>query len=101
MTEFIFAINATMPIVFMVVVGYFLKRIGLIDPTLAKAMNKLVFRVFLPAMLFLNVYKIESFADIDFTFVFYTLIATVILFVIAIPTVMLMTRENPKHSHPL
>ena len=98
MTEFIFAINATMPIVLMVVVGYFLKRIGLVDTTLAKAMNKLVFRVFLPAMLFLNVYKIESFADIDFTFVWYTLIATVILFLVAIPTVMVMTKENPKRG---
>ena len=98
MTDILFAINATAPIVLMVVVGYFLKRIGLLDPSLGKALNKLVFRVFLPAMLFLNMYKIQSFADIDFTFVWYTLGATVILFAIAIPTVRMMTKENPKRG---
>lgn len=98
MSDILFAINATAPIVLIVLVGYFLKRVGLIDPTLAKAMNKLVFRVFLPAMLFLNMYKIESFADIDFTYVWYTLISTVILFLIAIPVVMAITKENPKRG---
>jgi predicted permease len=49
-------------------------------------------------MLFLNMYKIESFADIDFTFVWYTLGATVILFAVAIPSVMAMTKENPKRG---
>lgn len=98
MSDIIFAINATAPIVLMVLVGYFLKRIGLLEASVGKALNKLVFRVFLPAMLFLNMYKIESFADIDFTFVWYTLAATVILFGIAIPTVSFMTKENPKRG---
>ena len=98
MSDILFAINATAPIVLTVLVGYFLKRIGLLDATLGKAMNKLVFRVFLPAMLFLNMYKIESLADIDFTFVWYTLGATLVLFLVAIPTVSLMTKENPKRG---
>ena len=98
MSDILFAINATAPIVLMVLVGYFLKRIGMLDATLGKAINKLVFRVFLPAMLFLNMYKIESFAHIDFTFVWYTLAATLILFCVAVPTVSLMTKENPKRG---
>ena len=96
MSDILFAINATAPIVLMVLVGYFLKRIGMLDATLGKAINKLVFRVFLPAMLFLNMYKIESFAHIDFTFVWYTLAATLVLFCVAVPTVSFMTKENPK-----
>lgn len=98
MTDIVFAINATAPIVLMVVVGYFLKKIGLIDCSIAKALNKLVFKVFLPAMLFLNMYKIESFSDVNFNFVWYTIIATVILFAIALPVVCLMTKENPKRG---
>ena len=98
MTDIVFAINATAPIVLMVVVGYFLKKIGLIDSSIAKSLNKLVFKVFLPAMLFLNMYKIESFADVNFNFVWYTIIATVILFAIALPVVCFMTNENPKRG---
>ena len=98
MSDILFAINATAPIVLMVVVGYFLKKLGLLEASVGKALNKLVFRVFLPAMLFLNMYKIESLADIDFTFVWYTMGATVLLFAVAIPTVSLMTKENPKRG---
>ena len=98
MSDIVFALNATLPIVLMVCVGYFLKRIGMLDGTLAKAMNKLVFRVFLPTMLFLNMYKIESLARVNFTFVWYTLVATVVLFLIAIPSVMAMSPENDKRG---
>ena len=98
MSDIVFALNATLPIVLMVCVGYFLKRIGMLDGTLAKAMNKLVFRVFLPTMLFLNMYKIESLARVNFTFVWYTLVATVVLFLIAIPSVMAMSPDNDKRG---
>ena len=69
MSDIVFAINATAPIVLMVAIGYFLKKTGMLDAVVGRTLNKLVFRVFLPAMLFLNVYKIESFSDIDFSFV--------------------------------
>ena len=55
MDSFLFAVNAVSPIIVTVAIGYLLKKGGLINGSLAKAMNKLVFRVFLPVMLFLNV----------------------------------------------
>lgn len=98
MVDFLFAVNATAPIVLMVAVGYFLKRIGMLDAGVAKVLNKLVFRVFLPCMLFLNMYKIESLSDVDFSFVRYTIIATVVLFIVAIVCVYFFTKENPKRG---
>ena len=98
MSDLIFAINATGPIVLTVVVGYYLKRLGMLDGNVARVLNKLVFRVFLPAMLFLNMYKIESLADVDFGFVWYTVIATVVLFCAAFGAVLLFTKENPKRG---
>lgn len=98
MSDFLFAVNATAPIVIMVAIGYFLKRIGMLDGTVAKTLNKLVFRVFLPCMLFLNMYKIESLANVDFTFVWYTIIATLVLFIGAVLAVTFFTKENPKRG---
>ena len=98
MSELLFALNATSPMVIMVLIGYFLKRIGMLDGDVAKKLNKIVFRVFLPAMLFLNMYKIESLADVDFLFVWYTIASTVLLFIIAIFVVRAFTPENPKRG---
>lgn len=98
MNELLFAVNATVPICLMVLIGYFAKRIGLLSQTLAGSINKLVFRLFLPAMLFLNVYKIESFADIDFTFVWYAIIATLVFFLLGLFAVLAFTKENAKRG---
>ena len=98
MNELLFAVNATVPICLMVLIGYFLKRIGLLQKELAGSINKLVFRLFLPAMLFLNVYKIESFSDIDFTFVWYAIAATLVFFFLGLLAVLCFTKENAKRG---
>lgn len=98
MSDLIFVINAILPIILMIVVGYFLKRIKLLEEDVAKKLNTLVFRVFLPIMLFLNVYKIQSFSEIDFVFVWYAIGVTVLLFLIGIPVMGLLFKDNRQRS---
>ncbi len=98
MSDIIFAINAVLPIILMIVVGYFLKKIGLLQEDTAKKLNTLVFRIFLPVMLFLNVYKINNLADIDFTFVFYAVGITVLLFLIGVPVMHVLFKDNRQRS---
>lgn len=93
MDSFMFAFNAVMPIVLMVAIGYILKKVGLMRADFAKAANKLVFRVFLPAMLFLNVYKIEDIRDMQFGFMLYGAGGLVVIFLLAIPAVLLVTKK--------
>ncbi len=94
MDELIFAFNSVAPIIFTVIVGYLLKRIGLMDADLSKKANKLVFRVFLPAMLFRNIYSIESMSSVRLGYVFYSLAALLIIFGLAVPGVMLLTKKK-------
>ena len=92
MDSFIFAINAVAPIIAMVAIGYILKKIGFMTPDFAKAANKLVFRLFLPCMLFLNVYRIEDLGGMDFGYVAYVLIAVLIIFAVTLPLTLAVTR---------
>ncbi len=87
MNSFIFAANATLPIVLMVALGYFIKRIGLITKDVGKILNNIVFRVLLPAMLFLNIYNISDIGNINLEFVVYGIGVTVAIFLIFIPIV--------------
>ena len=84
MSSLIFAIEAVAPIILMVAIGYVLKKKGFLTVDMSKVLNKLVFRVFLPVMLFLNVYKIESLVRIEFDYILYALIATAAIFALAI-----------------
>lgn len=98
MEDLIFALNAVLPIILMIVVGYLLKKIKLLEENTAKKLNTLVFRVFLPIMLFLNVYKIQNFNEIDFTFVFYAIGITIVLFLVGIPIMHVLFKDNRQRS---
>lgn len=98
MEDIIFAFNAVLPIILMIVIGYILKKINLIEDEMAKKLNTLVFKLFLPAMLFLNVYKIQSFAEIDFSFVIFAVGITVSLFLVGIPVMHIFFKENRQRS---
>ena len=91
MDSLIFALTAVAPIVLMIMIGFALKKCGFIRPDFVKAGNKLVFRVFLPAMLFLNVYKIDSIGGIDPGYILYAVIAQIVIFLVGLPIVIAST----------
>ena len=95
MNPFLFSLNAILPIILLVSLGYFLRRIGLLVPSSANLLNKLVFHIFLPVLLFLNVYKIENIGGVDFFYIGYAMLAVFVIFLVAIPTVGVITR-SPK-----
>ncbi len=98
MESLIFALEAVLPIVIMVALGYGIKRIGFVKADFAKIVNKLVFRIFLPTMLFLNVYKMESIGSVEPGYMFYGVIATVALFLLSIPVVMVITQRGDRRG---
>ncbi len=98
MESLIFAANAVLPIVLTVAFGYILKRIGFMNESFARTANKLCFRVFLPTMLFLNVYKIENIGGIETWYILYTVIAVLFLFLIAFPIVTAATGHKERRG---
>lgn len=98
MDSFLFALNAVAPIVLMVAIGYLLKKFGFMSAEFAKAANKLVFRLFLPSMLFLNVYKIDDLGNMDFGFMLYGAGGLVVIFLLSIPAVLLATKKPERRG---
>ncbi len=95
----LFAVNAVLPLVLTVMVGYVLKRMHLMDDAFAKTANKAVFKVFLPCMLFLNIYGIDlASTTIDPAYMVYVAVAVLIAFAVALVTVPLVTRDKAKQA---
>lgn len=89
-----FAINVIFPIILPIVLGYFLKRIGFFTEDWLKKGNKLVFKICIPCLMFINIYNIESFSEINWTVVVYTEIITLILYLLGIIVVKLTIPDN-------
>lgn len=94
----VFSANAVLPIVLLIALGYLLKRIGMLTTPFLDVGNKLTFRVLIPVMLFLNVYNINSFSEINFWFVLYGVAAVIVIFLIGIPIYCAFTKDPAKRG---
>lgn len=92
-TILITAVNAVVPIVLMIALGYFLRQKGFFGSDFLKQGNKLVFKLCLPSMLFVNVYSIGSLADIQWDIVLYGSAALCIIFLLGIGIALLTTQD--------
>ncbi len=79
---FLFSFNAVMPILLMMALGYFLRIVKFADEAFFKKANTLVFKVFLPILLFVNVYEIESLSNVNWPAAVYAEIMIFVIFVI-------------------
>lgn len=94
----LFSANAVLPIVIVIALGYVLKRVGMLTKPFLDVGNKLTFRVLIPAMLFFNVYNINSFSDINFWFVLYGMAAVIVIFLVGIPIYCAFTKDPAKRG---
>lgn len=91
---FMYAINAVMPIILLIILGYVLKVIGFFGSDFLKAANKTVFRVCLPCLLFYNVYNISDLGAIRWDVVWYCLIIIAVLFALGLLTVVFFIKDK-------
>lgn len=94
MNNLIFSLNATMPLFIMMALGYILKRKKFIDDKSAATMNRLVFKVFLPALLFADLAKENFFAIWDGKLVLFCLVVTLISIALATVLSLVLTRDK-------
>lgn len=80
MDNFIFSLEATMPVFLVMVVGYFLRRIGMLNEAFCAVANKYVFKVALPLLLFKDIAETDLRTDFNLTFVLYCMIVTTVMF---------------------
>lgn len=97
MENLIFSLNAVAPIILLIAVGMLLKRLGVGD-NFWNVANKLVFKLFLPALLFYNVYGISDFASINWAFVLYAVVAIVVVFALAMALVPLFVKDDARRG---
>lgn len=80
MDSFLYSLNATVPIFLVMIVGWVIKKIGIIDDHFANVANKYVFKVSLPVLLFKDLSEADFTTQFDLKFVLYCMIVTTVMF---------------------
>lgn len=76
MDNFIFSINATLPIFLTMILGLFFRKIGVFDDAFTNKMNSFVFKFALPALLFEDLWEENFYQAWDGGFVLFCFCAT-------------------------
>ncbi len=76
----VFSLNATIPLFLVMVVGYFCRRIGLLNEEFCKVCNKFNFKVTLPVLLFKDLFESDIHQKFDIKYVLFCAIVTSIAF---------------------
>ena len=94
MENFIYSINVTMPIFLVMVIGYILKQIGMLNDNFVTVANKFNFKVTLPFMLFKDIAGVDIKAVFDIKYVLFCAIVSTICFWVVWGTAKFLVRDK-------
>ena len=80
MSDFLFSINVTLPIFLVMVIGWVLHQIGMLDEHFVMVANRFNFKVTLPFMLFRDIASVDIWEVFDLKFVLFCAIVSTICF---------------------
>ncbi|MGL4344771.1 MAG: AEC family transporter [Cellulosilyticaceae bacterium] len=84
MENLMFSLNATIPIFLLMVIGYFLRRLGMFEDTFAHKLNGFVFKVGLPVLVFKELSTADFYATWDTLFVVFCFGASLLSILVAL-----------------
>ena len=95
MENLIFSLNATVPVFAMIVLGMFFKKIGIIDDVFASRMNKFVFLIPLPVLLFKDLAALDFKTIWDTKFVLFCFFITILsILIVTLLSFLLKNKQN-------
>ncbi len=98
MENFIFSFNVLLPILIEIAIGFLFKQLKLIDSATAKGTNKIVFKLFLPVMLFNNLYTAKLSDAFNPKLIVFALVAVIITVALLCVTVPLFEKDKTKRG---
>lgn len=98
MENLILSVNVVLPLFLLMVAGYFTKQIKLYDMKSHAVMNKLVFKVFLPVLLFKNIYTTSLETEINGRVFLFTVISVLLMFGLLFAVIPLLEKDNRRRG---
>ena len=90
--------EAIAPIFLLMLLGYILKSLKITDKKGFDTINKFVFNVFLPVLLFYNIYKTKTAQVFDLKLIIFTVVCVIAIFILGYAAVFALTKDNSKRG---
>ncbi|MBC5997107.1 AEC family transporter [Romboutsia ilealis] len=98
MENFILSFNVVTPLFLIMSLGYYLKYIKLLDKQTLNVMNSVCFKIFLPILLFFNIYQSDVKSSFNINLIIFSVSSIVILFIILCFLIPKIEKDNKKRG---
>ena len=98
MENLILSFNIVLPIFLILSLGYILKKLKILDELTTKNMNSVNFKVFLPLLLFYNVYKTDLSVVFNPKLLIFSIISVILVFLLLFIIIPLLEKDNRKRG---
>lgn len=98
MENFILSFNVVTPLFLIMSLGYYLKYIKLLDKQTLNVMNSVCFKVFLPILLFFNIYQSDVKSSFNINLITFSVSSIVILFIVLCFLIPKIEKDNKKRG---
>ena len=98
MDNLILSFNVVLPIFLCILLGYFLRRIHMVDTPSLNTMNKLCFKVFLPIYLFNNIATTNLAAAFNGKLLLVAYLGVIVQFILLMLLIPQVEKENPRRG---
>ena len=92
------SLEIVLPLFFLMAIGYIIKRTGMMNETSVKQVNSIIFKIFLPLLVFLNIYNTELAESFNSKLLLYAVAGVLIQFVLSLCLVILVEKENSRRG---
>lgn len=98
MTSLSLAFSVVFPLFLMMTLGYFLRRVRLFTEDSLRQLNRLCFTVFLPTILFINVYDSDFSSSFQPNLILFAVLCVLVLFTVLMFVVPRLEKNNRRRS---
>lgn len=98
MQNFLISFEVIFPIFLLMVLGFFLRRINILGDGTVKQLNNSIFRVFLPVMVFKNIYESEIAEVFDLKMILFGALSVLCCIAVLFVVIPLTVKENARRG---
>ncbi len=98
MENLVLSLNVVLPLFINISLGYLLVRVNLLDDYSVKKLNNVVFKVFLPTLLFMNIYNTDVSGVFDAPLLIFSLVCVMIIFGLGLIFIPIIEKDNKRRG---
>ena len=92
------ALEIVLPLFLLLAVGYCIKLTGIMNETSVRQTNNMIFKVFLPLLVFFNIYKTDLTSSFDMSLLLFAVVGVLLQFIISLCLVILLEHDNTRRG---